>query len=201
MTLGGRLISIFPIFHGIMILLSGICFVLFQNLIWLAAVVFSLYFLPVLAFRIHNIFFPLTEGTFDLGERKYNVWWASYQMQFMFVSFPFLETPWHFIPGGYSCWLRMWGSTVGKNVFWTPRVEIIDRGLLHVGSNVVVGHVAAFCSHAITPKKSKLLLIVKKIQLGDGSFIGADSQFGPGAVALPGEMVSVKTARYWKGDY
>jgi hypothetical protein len=201
MTLAGRLVAIFPLLHALLIGVSAVLFIQSHDLAWLGAFVFAIYFFPVLIFRIHNLFFPLNEGTYDLGEKRYNIWWTSYQLQFLFISFPLLETIWHLIPGGFSFWLRLWGSKVGKNVFWTPRVEIIDRGLLDVGDNVVVGHVAAFCSHAITPKKGKLLLIVKKVNLGAGSFIGAASQFGPGATALPGEMVSVKSARYWKGEY
>jgi hypothetical protein len=201
MTLGGRLVSLFPVLHGLAILTSLVVFVMSQNLIFLASFFAAIYVLPLLFFRLHNLFLPLTEGFFDIAAKKYSVWWASYQFQFVFIAMPVFEAPLHLIPGAYSMWLRLWGSKIGKNVLWTPRVEVVDRGLLEIGSHVVVGHLVAFCSHAITPRKGKMTLMVKKITIGEGSFVGADSQFGPGANVSAGEMVKVKSAIYWKGSY
>lgn len=201
MTLGGRMVSLFPVTHGALLLTSSVGLILTQDLRWLFAIPLSLYLFPVVIFRLHNIFWPLREGIFDIAAKSYSPWWASYQFQFLFIAFPFLETPWHFIPGGFSCWLRLWGSKIGTNVLWTPRVEVIDRGLLNVGSNVVVGHIAAFCCHAIMPRKNRMVLFVKKISIGDNSFIGADGQFGPGASVPAGELVKPKARVYWKGNY
>lgn len=201
MTFGGRLVSMFPAFHGSLVLGCAIQWVSSQDTIWLMAFFAAIYFLPVLLFRVHNFFWPLHEGLFDIAAKKYSVWWASYQFQFLFIALPILEVPWHFIPGGYSFWLRLWGSKIGRNVLWTPRVEVLDRGLLEIGSNVVVGHVVAFCSHLVTPRKNKVLLLVKKISIGEGCFLGAASQFGPGAVVTPGQMIRAKSSIYWKGEY
>ncbi len=200
MTLGGRFVSAFPAAHLLLVATSILCLITTRDPFWIAAVLLCIYFLPLLIYRVHNIFWPLKEGLYDISAPKYNSWWASYQFQYLFISFPMLEVPIHFIPGGFSTWLRLWGSTIGKNVTWTPRVEIVDRGLLVVGSHVVVGHIAAFCSHMIVPRKKRYVLLVKKIKLGDGAFIGADSQFGPGAEAHPGEIIKPKAALYWQGD-
>lgn len=201
MTLGGRIVSLFPVFHLLLVFSSIVGWVSHQSAIYLFFIFVSIYAVPVLVFRMHNLVFPLEEGTFDISAKKYSVWWATYQFQFLFITFPILEGPWHFIPGGFSFWLRLWGSKIGKNVLWTPRVEVVDRGLLEVGSNVVVGHLAAFCCHAIMPRQGKALLIVKKITLGDACFIGADSQFGPGASVPANELIKAKSAIYWKGGY
>jgi acetyltransferase-like isoleucine patch superfamily enzyme len=201
MTIGGKVVTAFPVLHFSIVVASALYFIITHDPWALILIVASIYVFPLLVFRLHNIFWPLTEGSFDISAPKYNAWWASYQFQSLFIAFPILETPLHFIPGGFSAWLRLWGSRIGKRVLWTPRVEIVDRGLMDVGSHVVVGHIAAFCSHMIVPKNGKMILVVKKVSLGDGSFIGADAQFGPGGASAPGELVAPKSAVFWKGRY
>ena len=165
------------------------------------SLIFHIFLTPLLVFRIHNLFFPIKEGNTDLSAKKYNPWWGSYMFQYPFIALPSLEAILHLIPGLYSLWLRMWGSKIGKKVVWTPRVQVLDRGLLEVGDRVVVGHMCAFCSHAITAIDEKPMLKISKVILGAKSFIGADSQFGPGVNIPAGEMVPAKSRKYWKGEY
>ena len=61
---------------------------------------------------------------------------AGHQLQVLYSAFPALRL----VPGLYSAWLRLWGSRVGRAVYWTPQVKITDRGLLKVGDGVVFGH-------------------------------------------------------------
>lgn len=44
------------------------------------------------------------------------------------------------IPGIFSCWLRLWGAKVGRDVYWTTRLEIADRSLLEIGDRIRVTH-------------------------------------------------------------
>lgn len=160
-----------------------------------------MYLLPVFAFRIHQLFAPVVEGNFDFTKKEYFPWWGSHQFQFPFIALPWLESLLHFVPGLFSLWLRLWGSKIGKNVYWTPKVEILDRNLIDVGDSVVFGHLTTMSSHMVAKIDGRPHLVIKKIQFGSGSFVGADSQFGPGAIIEQNEKVKPKTRRYWRGDW
>lgn len=201
MTLGGRLVALFPLTHLCLILAQMVLFVKNPNLLNALGIPFWIYIFPVLTFRIHNIFLPLNEGSWDLSLKKYNTWWGTHQFQYLFICAGWLEGLLHTVPGLYTLWLRAWGSKIGKNVFWTPKVEILDRGLVEIGSNVLVGHLAAMSSHMVIFKEGKPILIIKKVRIGDASFIGAVSQLGPGAVVEKGQTLKPKTSLYYKGEY
>lgn len=199
MTFAGRCASLFPALHFLALLASLWQFI--SNPSWFAGFIifFSIYLFPVTVFQIHNLFFPLTDVILDISERRYNVWWTSHCLQMLFIAMPVFEGPLHLVPGLFSIWLRMWGSRIGRQVYWTPKIEVVDRGLLEVGDNVVVGHLAVFCSHAITPRAGKLSLIVQTIRIGSCSFVGAESRLGPGANLPEGELLKARTVLYWKG--
>ncbi len=112
------------------------------------------------------------------------------------------------IPGAFSCWLRLWGSKIGKRVYWTPRLELLDRHLLDIGDSVVFGYNSGLCGHIVVSrrqfeKQSQLgisdtvaqskddrpVLLIGKVTIGDGAFIGAGSRLGPGVVI--GKRVSL----------
>jgi hypothetical protein len=198
-TLGGRLAALFPTLHLGLILTCLVAFVAFPSLALGLSFVAVLYLLPVFLYRLHNLFFPLVDGVVDIAKRAYNPWWTTHCLQLTYVAVPLIEGPLHLVPGLFSIWLRMWGSRIGQRVHWTPKVEIVDRGLLDIGDDVVVGHLAGFCSHAITPRSNQMLLIVRRIVVGPKAFVGAESRMGPGAVLASGEMLKVRGVLYWKG--
>jgi hypothetical protein len=76
-------------------------------------------------------------------------------------------------------------------VYWTPRVEITDRGLLEIGDGVVFGHRAKFFGHLIAPGRGGLLLFVKRGRVGAGAFVGAYAVLGPGADVPAGALLEV----------
>lgn len=201
MTIGGRLVALFPLLY----LISVVSWItkMFTSFQWYDSLIllFIIYLLPLLAHRIHFLFFPFSDGFWPLAEKKYNPWWASHMFQFPFVACPWIESLIHFVPGLYSVWLRAWGSKIGKDVYWTPRVEIVDRGLIEIGDNVVIGHITAMCSHMVADIEGRPALVVKKIIIGERSFIGADSQLGPGAVIPPRTKLKPKTRMFWRGEW
>jgi hypothetical protein len=201
MTLGGRLVTFFPALW--FFLLGGQILRMLQNYQWsdIPILIAIIYLFPLIIHRIHSLIFPLSDGYWILSEKKYNRWWASHMFQYPFIALPWLESILHFFPGLYSCWLRAWGSKIGRGVFWTPRVEIIDRGLVEIGDNVIIGHLVTMCSHMVAEIEERPALIIKKIIIGERSFIGADSQFGPGAVIAPKSKIKVKTRLYWRGEW
>ncbi len=182
MTLLARLLSLFPLSCAVFMLLSLRRIILDPSALNFSLFLASCYLYPLLAFRLHNLFFPLKEGAFNLAQKKYSPWWGSFKIQEIYYQIPQLEYLLHLIPGLYSFWLRLWGSKIGKGVIWTPNVEVNDRGLMRIGDGVVTGHKCHFICHVIWPKKDGLLLIVKRITLDSHAFIGAGSKFGPGVI-------------------
>lgn len=201
MTIGGRIVSLFPLFY--LLCIGSWIAKMFQSpqLFDVPVLLGLIYLLPLLCYRIHGLFFKMTDGFWDITEKKYNPWWATHMFQTPFIACPWLESLIHFCPGLFSIWLRAWGSKIGKNVFWTPRVEIIDRGLIEVGDGCVFGHLTILCSHMVAVIEGRPCLVIKTIKIGARSFIGADSQIGPGVVVEPKTRLKVKTRLYWRGEW
>ena len=195
MTKTARVISFFPAFQLLMIIGSFYLLINQSFLGGLLAVTFCIYFLPILCLYFHNYFFPYKEGKFLLNTKHYTFWWGIHQFQLLFISLPFLEGILRLCPGLYSFWLRLWGSKIGKNVYWTPSIEILDRTSLEIGSNVIIGHKVIFLPHVIMKTKSErgLILVLKKIKIENNCFIGAGSRFGPGSIIKENSIVPVIT--------
>ncbi len=181
MTLRGHVISLFPLFH--MLCMAAAFFTLCYHFTVVAvfSLIFSIYLLPILCMRVHHWVSPLKEGSSNIAELHYSPWWATHQFQAVFNAIPIFDAILRLIPGSYSIWMRLWGSTIGKGVYWTPLVDITDRGLMEVGNHVIFGHKASCFSHVIIHKPDKLILYVKRISIGDYVFVGAGSRIGPGA--------------------
>jgi hypothetical protein len=196
MTVMGRLISFYP---ALVLSLAA------ALLIWLIfrpsplhplALVFVIYLLPPLTLRLHNRIWPLGEGLMNLAEPKYSAWWGTHQIQLLFIALPQLEAILRLIPGGYSAWLRLWGSKIGHNIYWTPNIEITDRSMIEVGNRVVFGHKCKLLGHAIKPKNGVAMLYLRKIKIGSDVFIGAGSRIGPGAVIEDGVYLPILSDVY-----
>ena len=201
MTTLGRLVSCFPVVYLIGLISLVLTTLKLSSVPLFIISILYIYLVPLMCFRIHNLIFPLTEGEWDLSEKKYNPWWASYMFQFPFIAVPMFESFLHFIPGLYSVWLRSWGSEIGKRVFWTPKVEILDRGLVKIEDGVVIGHLTAMSSHVVSEIDGKPFLLIKKIKIGKKSLVGADTQLGPGAEISAYSKLKPKTRLYWKGSW
>ncbi|MBW4565068.1 MAG: acyl transferase [Mojavia pulchra JT2-VF2] len=157
------------------------------------AVLLSIYGLPVLVYRLHQWVFPVREGISYLRGKEYSPWWGSHQIQVIYIAIPALEALLRLIPGVFSCWLRLWGAKVGRDVYWTPGLEIADRGLLEIGDRVIVGHRIGISSHIIKPRKQNLMLYVKKVKIGNDVFLGAGSILAPGVVIGDGTFLAMAT--------
>lgn len=202
MTRLSQILSLFPVLILLLTTLSLGWLLLAKTLAGLIGaglcVLLSLYGVPLLAYRIHARFYPLSEGVSYLRSPTYSPWWGSHQFQVIYIALPVLETVLRLIPGLFSLWLRAWGAKVGNHVYWTPRLEIADRPLLTIGDRVIFGHRVGLYSHAIKPKGDDLLLYVQRIAIGDDVFIGADSRFAPGVVVGANSYLPVKSDLYPK---
>lgn len=155
----------------------------------------AVYLLPLASYRALSWAFPSQEGLFRLEAKQFNPWWAGHQIQSLFIGLP-LEVPLRLIPGVYSFWLRAWGSSVGSGVYWTPRVEILDRGLMDIGAGVIFGHRVMCFAHVLKPKNGRLILYVRRVRIGADVFIGAGSRLAPGVSIPDGANVPILTDLY-----
>ena len=161
----------------------------------------AVYLLPVLVYRCFVVAYPLELGLSNMAEKRFSPWWASHQIQLLYTAVPVLEAVLRMIPGAYSAWLRLWGSHIGSSVYWTPRMEIHDRGLLNIGDNVIFGHKVELYGHTVTPKRSRLLLYTGLVTVGSGAFVGAGSRLAPGVVVEPGAVVPILTDLYMNARF
>lgn len=173
--------ALFPALHFLAILCSIICFAKNPSGFSILPIFAAIYLFPLIAFRVLGVFFPVKQGKSDLAKDKYSPWWGGHQIQLLFYVAPQLEALLRVIPGAFSLWLRLWGSKVGKNTYWTPNVEIDDRSMVVIGDNVLFGHKVELVSHVVGGKKGNFSLYSKNVVIGDGAFVGAGSRLAPGA--------------------
>lgn len=189
MSLLGRIMAFFPAVALGLDIAAVVSFLRAPSWLSGALVPTAIYLFPLLSFRLVSLFRPLVPGITHLDEPRYSPWWGAFQMQLIFWIVPRLEAPLLVVPGLYQAWLRAWGSTIGKDVYFTPTVRIHDRSMLRVGSGVVFGHDIDVAAHFITPIKGRQTLIVDPVRVEDGAFIGAGVRLGPGVVVEKGAMV------------
>jgi hypothetical protein len=193
MSFRGRCATLFPAVH------LGLCgaglaaWIHSRNLVWSLWILGFLYLFPPIVFRLQQLLWPLREGFQRLDTPEYSSWWGSLQIQAVYNAAPALESLLRILPGCYSAWLRLWGSRIGKNVVWSPRVEISDRSLLEIGDRALFGHRVALYPHVVRYRRGGLWLYAKRIRVGAGAFLGAGSRIGPGAVIDPGVRLPILT--------
>ena len=194
MTFRARIMACFPAFHFTCILVALSFFVVAPSGVHFLLIPAAVYALPLLIYRFHNLLIPLREGISDLALPEYSSWWGGHKCQILFIMFPSLEMIFTLVPGAFSLWLRLWGSHIGKNVYWTPRMELLDRGLLEIHDHVVVGFYVIFASHMIRPgPQGEVSLFVKRIIIGGQSLVGAGTRIGPGVEVPPKTVVPVQS--------
>lgn len=189
MSVLGTLVSLFPALVVGLALAAALWLLAAPGVLPVLALVFVLYGLPPLAFRLHERHFPLREGGSRLVGKAYSPWYGGHQLQLVYLSFPGLERLLRLVPGLFSAWLRLWGAKVGRGVYWTPHFEISDRSLVEIGNSVIFGHRAGVYPHVIKPRRDNLLLLVKRVRIDDGAFVGAGSVLGPGVHVHAGAIV------------
>ncbi len=193
MTRLSWILGFFPLLVVGLVIATVVSVVITANPLILLVLPVILYGLPLAGYRIHQLFYPLPEGITYLVGSTYSPWWGSYQFQLIYITFPALEALLRLIPGAFSLWLRLWGSEIGRGVFWTPAIKISDRGLLKIGDQVVFGYDVGLLGHVIKPKRANLMLYLKTIEIGDQVFVGAGSHLGPGVKIAAGSYLPIET--------
>lgn len=189
MTFMGKLVALFPPLHGLAILFATVRFIQEVSLLTFMLMPLAIYVFPLVCFRIHNFLYPTVAGEYDLSSKNYSPWWGSYQFQWMFNTFTAFEKILLMYPPLFGSWLRLWGAEIGDNILFTPKLEILDRPLLKIGSNTTFGYEVKITSHYVTPKNGRPMLSVAVPEIGEKCFIGAFSRIGPGAVIKEGVRI------------
>ncbi len=176
---------------------NAITFVVWPKIVNLLTIPLAIYLLPLLAFHLHAWLAPVEEGSTSLVE-GYSPWYGGHMIQQVFIAFPFIEGPLLLIPGVFAWWLRAWGSKIGKGVYFAPHFELADRGLLEVGDGAIFGYGVKISGHIITPspKYGGIRLMVQRVRIGAGAFVGAGCRMGPGVVIEPKAVVRAATDLY-----
>lgn len=200
MTLLSRLLVWFPAAHLTAVAAGVTLGLSVRSPTVVLASLSGLYLVPLIAHRVHQAAWPRLEGARRLRGTSYDPWWGSQQIQWVFLAFPTLETLLRAVPGLFSLWLRAWGSSIGRDVYWTPALTIADRSLLHIGDGVVFGQGVSLSAHLVKPTDDgDLLVVVRRIRIGEQAFVGAGCVLGPGAIIRPGERINASTVRVGAG--
>ncbi len=189
MSVMSRVLLFYPGFVMISFALLVLIGVMSRSIETLISALALIYVFPLLCFKLNKLLFGDARELEKFKETTYNAWWGGHQIQLIYIAFPIFETVLRLIPGLYSAWLRLWGAKIGRNVYWTPHVEVLDRDLVEVGDNVIFGHLVKVASHVVSPRKNSVWLFVKKVKISTGSFVGAGTVLGPGTIVKDGSFV------------
>lgn len=155
-----------------------------------AVVAGGIYIVPPVFVRLFLWARPLRAGSYRLNAPEFLRWWASAQGQILFCRFPFLEEILRLVPGLYSAWLRLWGAKIGRLTYWAPEVRILDRPLLEIGDDVVLGVGVLLSPHVIAEDKNGAThLNLGPVCIGSGCRIGGHSQLAAGTIVEPGQAL------------
>ena len=155
-----------------------------------ALALLTLYLVPPLLARLVMAVFGKPVGLFPVQSRSFLVWWSLASLQSIFLRLPFLEELLRMVPTLYSNWLRLWGSRIGKNVYWAPGTVVVDRSYLDIGHQVVMGLSCSFNPHYISHEQ----LTLAPVTVGDNSQVGGQSVLMSGCEVGPNEY-SLATLR------
>lgn len=166
------LCSYIPILHIIVIL--GALLTPWATFGWrIATGAALLYLLPPFIARCILKIWPVQQGIIPMPSRDYFVWWILLNLQVVFCRLPFLEEIMRFVPGAYGVWLRLWGSKIGRFIYWAAGLRILDRSFLDIGDGVVFGAGVRLNPHVIAQNdEGKMELLLATVHLGKRSVIG-----------------------------
>lgn len=155
---------------------------------WVPIGLALLYLFPPLAARTLIALGGPTPRSATFGSSAFVRWWALSQLQLIFNRLPQLEELLRLVPGLYSVWLGLWGSRVGRFVFWSPGIVITDRQLVEVGDRAVIGMGVTIGPHLVLREgRGATRVISAPVVIGAGAIVGGRAVFGPGARIAPGE--------------
>lgn len=155
---------------------------------------FLIYLLSPLLYRLISLYIPIKTGKTKFGpEHEPSGWMIAHRLQMIYYMFPFLESFLNSLPGVYSNWLRLWGSNIGRLVYWAPDVKIYDRTHLTVGDRTFVGGSLLSCHLAIPKTDGTIEIFFSPITIGAQVFVSTQSNIGPGTQIQDKEFIKIQT--------
>lgn len=179
--LGVIALNYVPLFHCAATLWVG--FWPWAPLRWrIPAAIAMLYLFPALAGRVIATGFPIRSGVLKVGSADFFKWWALVNLQMIFNRLPMLEELMRIIPAAYSAWLRLWGSKIGRLVFWAPGTLVLDRSFINVGDDVLFGVGTQILPHLmIRNELGENEVLLASVKVGARAVVGGKSMLGPGS--------------------
>ena len=167
------------------------CAIAFGSHAWIA--IAWLLLAPPLVVRATLAAHPLPRANVPLASGDFLVWWFTSQWQAIFNRLPWIEELIRLVPGAYSAWMRLWGARVGRFVYWTPGLRILDRSLVDVGQRVTFGAGVRINPHLIARLASReAVLLVARVRIGDDAMIGGYSTLLAGCWIATGEATPAR---------
>jgi hypothetical protein len=161
---------------------------------WTWALPFAwLLIVPPVVVRLTLWLRPLSTTSIPLYSPAFFVWWITAQWQVIFNRLPWIEEMIRLVPGLYSTWMRLWGAKIGRLVYWTPGLRILDRSLVEIGDHVSFGMGVKINPHIIMPDETgQLVLRVATVRIGNDALVGGYSLWTAGTWIAPGEATPGK---------
>ena len=135
-----------------------------------------LYLLPAALAGMIVRRFPFRSTVVQPGSPEFFKWWALFSLQVLFCRLPALEEAMRIIPSLYSAWLRLWGSRIGRLVYWAPGTRILDRSFLVIGDDVVFGAGVRLNPHVMARNDGgQTDLLLAPVKIGPRTLVGGYS--------------------------
>lgn len=176
LTIGQRLLllalNVLPLLHVV-----GIVWMLawpWAAIGWrILAALGVLYLMPPLLAHVVVRFFPFRATIIAPGSPDFFKWWALLNLQVLFCRLPALEEILRLVPSVYSAWLRLWGSRIGRLVYWAPGTRVLDRSFLDIGDDVVFGAAVRLNPHVMARnEQGELELLLATVKIGARTVVG-----------------------------
>jgi hypothetical protein len=148
-----------------------------------------IYILPPVLVRLIYFQFGRPSGTYRTEDRLFWVWYFGSQLQALYLRFPFLEEMLRLVPLFYSNWLKLWGSKIGKNIFWAPQVIILDRTHLEIQDEVIVGFGAVLTAHLLNQNGDEIELVLASPRVERRAVLGGQSAISSGSLVCEAETL------------
>lgn len=136
----------------------------------------GLYLLPPLLARLVLLARRPEGRAIAMGSADFFAWWLLLNLQTVFCRFPALEELLRLVPTLYSAWLRLWGSRIGRLIYWAPGTLVLDRSFLEIGDNVVFGAGVRLNPHVVARNdEGATVLVLAPVRIGEGAAVGGYS--------------------------
>jgi len=193
LTVGQRLmvmlLNYVSLLHAVAVI--GVAVYDWAGIWWRVLAALGLLFIaPALVTRIIVKGFPLRSTVIRMGSNDFFKWWAMINLQVLFCRLTIVEEAMRLVPALYSAWLRLWGSRIGRLVYWAPGTRILDGSFLDIGDDVIFGAGVRISPHVmIRSEQGETEILLAPVKIGSRAVVGGYSLLTAGT-ELPADEAS-----------